>query len=1157
MKPIFKTALFCLFTMIASESIAQIDLDDRALETFGPISTPSSSSLNVQNNLYDGTAIIGIPFFSESIDGVPINVSASYNTKGIKVDQLASQIGLGWNLNYGPSITRIVKDKIDELYIPQRVCTINPSNFTHTIIAQPAGVWMDKTGYSNFYTTVEDTEMDEFILSLPSGSIKFQFDYLGNLITIPYNDKIKIKRCWYIGGTEIGARIPVPANLADEIGEIMFKVTDESGNEYEFIPGDREEVTCAEECQLKHSESYECGSSIFKTNNWVINKITTVDQNVISYYYTEFHPQSLQLAYSQNIEERSWNNSFQVKEKISTFTGRLKFIERIVLPNNKLIDFIYTNDRCDVPNTKALDEIKITDKIADLHGVNQTYSREFKYKLNYAYFNSNVQSNAVGMPTVDEVSFPFTCQNFTSMDPLQLAFRLKLKSIDKVAGSSTEKFFDFEYESTRLPSRLSWKQDYFGYSNGEDYVDGTYYSGAIIPRIPKRNAFNISYQPYGVDRSPNINYAKGGILKKVKNGLGGETEFVYSQSIASFVPAIPTSNHTLLTSVDGLILTLKHERDGMNPENNTVTKYEYFISPVNANSSQQFFSKAISHFNVTQISSGSTYSSTVYANSLMTSQMPVNGSNHGFGEVTVSNYKGSTTNSSNFLASTEYYFSNANYNDFTATGIPTSNLLNSIATYWYVEYDEPPYTNKNYFRYWAMGLPVKTIQKDANGRVTAEVTLKYNVQDMYNNTPTPNLIQLNSRSIGKKYTDGNITEEYGEAYFPFTGIVKLVSKTTKDYVADNLSVAQTTNFLYNTNNTLSKTTTTNSKNETIESIVYYSNEWNSTSEGPGLASYNSKGLYVPVLTETWKTIGGVKRLLDVSSRGYDLVNNKVRSKNFYELITKDGLTQIAYTDGPSNFSMQTAAAGGTISNFLKTGYISKYSSTGLAEEIKSTNGPTVSKLYNNEKGWLLAEVYNAGYEDIAYTGFESYTTAIGINDENKGNWDFDPYAAYNATSTYPYLFAGRFVFKLQPSSSTANKITSTYPTTSGKDYYLTFWSKDVPPIVKEGNTSLSVQATEVAKSGWIQYEVKFTGQGNNVTVNADSGIGYIDDLRLHPVDAEMTTYSYEPLFGLSAVCDRSNRFTFFEYDNFGRKTLTRNHWGEIISKRTFVQQGND
>ncbi|HEY9260472.1 hypothetical protein, partial [Chitinophaga sp.] len=59
-----------------------------------------------------------------------------------------------------------------------------------------------------------------------------------------------------------------------------------------------------------------------------------------------------------------------------------------------------------------------------------------------------------------------------------------------------------------------------------------------------------------------------------------------------------------------------------------------------------------------------------------------------------------------------------------------------------------------------------------------------------------------------------------------------------------------------------------------------------------------------------------------------------------------------------------------------------------------------------------------------------------------------------------------------------------------------------------------------------------------ITFNAESTGAYFDDLRIHPYNANMKSYAYDPVtLRLMAELDENNYATFYEYDDDG--TLIR------------------
>lgn len=81
-------------------------------------SSPSAAALGQYGSspvsLHTGVPSISIPLFNLTANKISLPISLDYHASGIKVGQIASNVGLGWSLNAGGVITREVRDQPDD-----------------------------------------------------------------------------------------------------------------------------------------------------------------------------------------------------------------------------------------------------------------------------------------------------------------------------------------------------------------------------------------------------------------------------------------------------------------------------------------------------------------------------------------------------------------------------------------------------------------------------------------------------------------------------------------------------------------------------------------------------------------------------------------------------------------------------------------------------------------------------------------------------------------------------------------------------------------------------------------------------------------------------------------------------------------------------------
>ena len=122
--------------------------------------------------------------------------------------------------------------------------------------------------------------------------------------------------------------------------------------------------------------------------------------------------------------------------------------------------------------------------------------------------------------------------------------------------------------------------------------------------------------------------------------------------------------------------------------------------------------------------------------------------------------------------------------------------------------------------------------------------------------------------------------------------------------------------------------------------------------------------------------------------------------------------------------------------------------------------------------------------------------------------------------------------------------------TSATSYVVSYWSKTGASYTVTGSTAVKQGKTI---NGWTYFEHTVTA----VTSITVSGSGSIDELRLYPSTAQMTTYTYTPLAGMTTACDPDNRITYYFYDGLQRLKWVKDQDGNIIKSYQYHYLGSN
>ena len=198
--------------------------------------------------------------------------------------------------------------------------------------------------------------------------------------------------------------------------------------------------------------------------------------------------------------------------------------------------------------------------------------------------------------------------------------------------------------------------------------------------------------------------------------------------------------------------------------------------------------------------------------------------------------------------------------------------------------------------------------------------------------------------------------------------------------------------------------------------------------------------------------------------------------------------------------------------------------------MQKTSDIVSSYLWDYKGIYVIAEAKNATTADIAYTSFEA---------EAKGSWTYA--GAVTADATTP---TGGLCYSLSGGAISKSGLTST------GSYIVSYWIKGTTPLTITGTQSGYPLMGKTIK-GWTYFEHKVTG----ITSVSISGAAYVDEVRLHPSKAQMTTYTYTPLIGVTSICDTDGKLTYYTYDNFGRLKWIRDQDGNIVKAYQYHYQG--
>jgi hypothetical protein len=293
----------------------------------------------------------------------------------------------------------------------------------------------------------------------------------------------------------------------------------------------------------------------------------------------------------------------------------------------------------------------------------------------------------------------------------------------------------------------------------------------------------------------------------------------------------------------------------------------------------------------------------------------------------------------------------------------------------------------------------------------------------------------------------------------------------------------------------------------------------------------SKHVISPVIErQTWlQNSGSAPKMVSGSITSYD--QSIFRPLAVYVLETSLPLTVL--NNETLSAGLYSKLVSDTVAYILKDQLLYDGNSN-MKQEMKVSD-IGIAYIWDYRHSMPVAVAKNALANQIAYTSFEC---------DNGGNWTMSDTAKYTLNS-----LTGNQSYNL-----TSGKTISASPP-SGTSYVVSYWSTNGPVTVSSNGSPVSAKPAGPTKNGWTYFEHVLPSTTSAVSLTSSSS-ALIDELRLYPANAQMSTSTFNPLIGLSSNCDVGNRVNYYFYDGLSRLRVIKDQDGNIVKTIDYHYQGH-
>ncbi|MFS4493191.1 hypothetical protein [Maribacter sp. 2308TA10-17] len=518
---------------------------------FNDVNLPSPAAYEMTRydaqlpNLYTGTASVNIPLYTINFDGFNLPLSLSYHASGVKVNQEATEAGLGWSLNATGVISRTIKGTDDFGDGNNRKGYLNETlDFYNKVLNWGDLLPSERLIHQqNMVRQFYDFEPDIFSYSFfgYSGSFTLtrRIDDSGN------NDKVHVKKL---------SIDPVKINFFENTTNIQnsyFTVTTPDGfvgyfNVKEFttsFSGSFAQIPFPDIvdqiCTFRAAE----GINRFEVQKahlrditaWYLDRIESPNGKTIDFTYnintdTELSNYiSIGMPSFSELESPGSNPhdkgfSRQVTEHI--------YLEQIVLNNELQIDFEMEN-RNDIGR---FDLFSLAGFFPQFSNGNQQTLAYLRQNLPFLKRYKRITVQGLETNSILDKQITFRQSYFNQHYQIygsEIDKYLYLRSrLDGITIEDQKYEFNYSNGQGGLPWKITFGQDHTGAYNGKFENQKLNPVTMPFPLFDFSTSSPLDYPDrfhYYItqERKPNLNFALGGVLEQVRYPTGGYSTYTY------------------------------------------------------------------------------------------------------------------------------------------------------------------------------------------------------------------------------------------------------------------------------------------------------------------------------------------------------------------------------------------------------------------------------------------------------------------------------------------------------------------------------------------------------------------------------------------------------------------------------------------------------